>query len=60
MTLSPEQWAELRQAVEVDDCHRAEKLIDAVFCQMRRAEQAAIERVKRVQRQSARPWIPEL
>ena len=60
MTLSPEQWAELRQAAEADDRHRAEKLIDAVFIQMRRAEQAAIERVKRVQRQSARPWIPEL
>lgn len=58
MKLDPEQWQALKDAVEADDCHRAEKLIDAVFLQMRRAEQAALERVKRIQRQSARPWVP--
>jgi hypothetical protein len=59
MKLSPEQWQALKDAVEADDCHRAEKLLDAVFIQMRRREQAAIERTKRVQRQAARPWIPQ-
>jgi hypothetical protein len=34
-------------------------LLDAILLQRRRAEQVALERVKRLQQRSAQPWIPE-
>lgn len=59
MKLTNEQHAELSRFVAAGDRAKIESLLDAIFLQMRRREQAAMETIKRRQKQAATPWIPE-